>query len=472
MMKKTYFPCDLPKTMAEVAHCAGAETFLRMADAIRKRTDMLNEALDIAGIQPERFATAAKVVFDTAGTANFDALAPAALATTAVALASTDPNVYEARMEWPNAVAVVDCRFVETEEWEALRHFGLGGSDAASIQGLSPYKTAVDTFFDKTNRVVRKDDKDVVFRRGHVLEDDVINAFCKTYGGVQVPEYRMFRSKRYPHVTANIDAIIRLPGNKITVFEAKTTVEENWPAWANGSVPVQYIPQTRQYPAVLDDNRIIGTYIGCLFTKDYVLSDTYVGSSYDGERFKCQFIERDEMEEDCQLQMLEDFWNDYIATGIEPPANMYPAARNLETFNSTITTADKNKTIVNLPVTVWGETAQEILQLGEQLKAVQAKEAALQEQKKTRELEFIKELGTATEGHIYLSDGKRYVEVKNSPRSRETIKSKELKVLIDGLAAYGVDPGYINQLQNCFEKPEESFRVFSLKVKDVKKTKK
>ena len=111
------------------------------------------------------------------------------------------------------------------------------------------------------------------------MEDRVIDAFLKLTGFKRIPETRMFRSRKYPHQTANIDGIVISPDGRIFVFEAKTTVAENWDAWKDGKIPRSYVPQTRQYPAVLDDDRVQGTYIGCLFIVDLIVGGLYVGSA-------------------------------------------------------------------------------------------------------------------------------------------------------------------------------------------------
>ena len=129
----------------------------------------------------------------------------------------------------------------------------------------------------------------------------------------------MFRSKKYPHCSANIDAIVRFPGNRLYVFEAKTTIGENYDAWAGDKIPATYIQQTRQYPAVLDDDRILGTYIGCLFTVDYSLNGYYLGSSANVGQFVSRFVDRDKTLEDNQLAEEETFFNTYVAENVEPP---------------------------------------------------------------------------------------------------------------------------------------------------------
>ena len=39
------------------------------------------------------------------------------------------------------------------EEWKALRHQYIGGSDAASVVGLNPYKSAFSLWAEKTGKI-------------------------------------------------------------------------------------------------------------------------------------------------------------------------------------------------------------------------------------------------------------------------------------------------------------------------------
>lgn len=55
------------------------------------------------------------------------------------------------------------------------------------------------------------DESQAVFDRGHFMEDNVVEAFLKLTDFKRIPETRMFRSKKYPHALADIDAIIQAP---------------------------------------------------------------------------------------------------------------------------------------------------------------------------------------------------------------------------------------------------------------------
>lgn len=318
----SYFECNLPDSCPHI--CAGKRSYFEdTVKVIKARMAKLDDALAKSGMDGAAFAKTAKILFDN----SFDLFERM----DSVELAMWVQNSYdgkpiEHRFEWPNAEVVVDCAFVQTKEWEALRHFGIGGSDAAAIRGESRYKTAQETYHDKvgTPELIPSNDAQAVFERGHIMEDRVIDAFLKLTGFKRIPETRMFRSRKYPHQTANIDGIVISPDGRIFVFEAKTTVAENWDAWKDGKIPRSYVPQTRQYPAVLDDDRVQGTYIGCLFIVDLIVGGLYVGSAYSGEQFVARCVERDKLAEDDQLANGEEWWNTYVEPNVEPEASGIP----------------------------------------------------------------------------------------------------------------------------------------------------
>jgi putative phage-type endonuclease len=50
------------------------------------------------------------------------------------------------------ALRLVDTRTIERAEWLEVRKTGIGGSDAAAAVGLSPYKSPLELWLEKTNR--------------------------------------------------------------------------------------------------------------------------------------------------------------------------------------------------------------------------------------------------------------------------------------------------------------------------------
>lgn len=50
------------------------------------------------------------------------------------------------------ALRLVDTRNLSRDDWLAVRKTGIGGSDAAAAVGLSPYKSQLELWLEKTGR--------------------------------------------------------------------------------------------------------------------------------------------------------------------------------------------------------------------------------------------------------------------------------------------------------------------------------
>lgn len=463
-----YFESNLPEKAPIWLDARCAAAFTETMQNIRARMALLESALEVSGMKGETFAKYAKQLFDTVPE-RFNSLKAEDIAGFAAMI--DDGTEEPDRMVWPNSVTVVDTAFVTTPEWESIRHIGIGGSDAAVVLGVSPYGSPRGLYHDKvgTPRTDGKENEsNWVFERGHIMEARVIEAFCNITGAKVVPETRMFVSKRNPNCTANIDAIIRFDDGRMYVFEAKTTIRENWKAWADDRIPPQYVPQMRQYPAVLDDDRILGTYIGCLFTTDSVVGGLYLGSEWDGEKFVARYVERDRLLEEQQLEAEERWFSDYIAVNDLPPVEN-GGEQDLEAiraFEPNIEGAEKQEWLLDEVST----DIQEYLRLKKEQTDAKKRAEAFDKDAKVISLRLIEKLEGSTEAIVGLDDDKFY-EVKNSPRSKTSVDTESLKILIDSAAPL-LPAEMADKFRGCIVKIPDASRVFSIKEKVRKKAKK
>ena len=295
---------------------------------LRNRVAFLNSCHDCSSLPGHIFAAALKLLQERSsrGVDEFwdimqKEFKPAEISEIADALA---PMVAEEppRLEFPNAIALVDCRFVSTLEWQHLRRYSIGGSEAAVVIGkvddngdqingytqLSKFQTRRGLYYEKQATFVEVPNapqKQQIFDYGHAVEPFVIQKAAKELGAKQYPEYRMFAHKDYPFITCNPDGILIFPDGGLCLFEAKTATHHKKDDWMQG-IPGYYVPQPRQYMEVLDDPRISGGYIGCCFG----------AGKYDWVLHK---YERDWLLGKKQIEIEAKFWQDYIAAGILPP---------------------------------------------------------------------------------------------------------------------------------------------------------
>lgn len=271
---KNFLNVNLPKKAASYVDVRATKRINNILANIHNRMDKLEEALNLTGLEGEQFAKGAKILFDqqaNSGESLIDTMTAKEIADYVKPIAEKMP--YQKRHEWDNAEVIVDTAFLSIPEWEAIRTIGIGGSDAAIALGVSPYRTELELYYVSIvywknlilKRMRTKRAKNLSFLHGHKVESLVIETFCNITGAKVIPETRMFRKKSMPYITANIDAIVEMPDGRIFVFEAKTTTFFNKSAWENNKIPVQYLPQGRQYLSVLDDPKIAGTYIGCIY---------------------------------------------------------------------------------------------------------------------------------------------------------------------------------------------------------------
>lgn len=297
-------------------------------ETLKNRIEFLNNCHDCSSLPGEVFAAALKMlqersamgvdVFWETVQRNFSPAEVSEMADALAPMVADEPP----RLDFPNAIALVDCRFVSTLEWQHLRRYSIGGSEAAVVIGkvdengdqidgytqLSKFQTRRGLFYEKQATFVEVPNppqKQQIFDYGHAVEPFVIQKAAKKLGAMQYPEYRMFAHRDYPFITCNPDAILIFPDGSLCLFEAKSATHHKKDDWKD-CIPGYYVPQPRQYLEVLDDPRITGGYIGCCFganANDWVMHE----------------YKRDWILGKKQIEVEAKFWRDYIAAGILPP---------------------------------------------------------------------------------------------------------------------------------------------------------
>lgn len=193
------------------------------------------------------------------------------------------------------------------EEWLAFRRKGIGGSDAASVLGLSPFRTGVDLYYDKLGLPVNDSEENwVAMEMGNLLEDLVARIFEKKTGLKVCPVPFMFQHPDHPWMLADVDRLVTLPDGSTAILEIKSTNYNARVKWEyNGKpiVPQYYEAQGRHYMAVMDINRV---YFCCLY-----------GNNEDEVIIRS--IDRDEKYEAELIALEEDFWTNHIQVQVPPP---------------------------------------------------------------------------------------------------------------------------------------------------------
>lgn len=194
------------------------------------------------------------------------------------------------------------------EKWLEYRRHGIGGSDVASLMGISPFRTARDLYFDKLNiAAVETDDSNwVALEMGHLLEDLVAKIFQHKTGFEIYQIKKMFYHPVYTFMLADLDYIVNLPNGSKAIIEIKTTnynARDKW--WKDGKevVPDYYETQGRHYMAVMDIDQV---FFCCLYgkTEDEVI---------------IREVKRDLDYEDEMIFLEQEFWENHVQAKIPPP---------------------------------------------------------------------------------------------------------------------------------------------------------
>ena len=132
------------------------------------------------------------------------------------------------------------------EEWLALRHKYIGGSDAAAVVGLNSFVSPYALWAEKTCRLPGFEGN-LATEVGTYLEDFVAKQFERETGKRVRKSNQSWFNDEYPWAIANIDREIV---GEDAGLEIKTTSEMNMQKFKGGEYPANYYVQCMHYMAV------------------------------------------------------------------------------------------------------------------------------------------------------------------------------------------------------------------------------
>lgn len=192
------------------------------------------------------------------------------------------------------------------EDWLQQRSRGIGGSDAAVLFGVSPWKSAFALYQEKIGAIPRDDRDTPALYWGRKLEPAVREAYSELVGRTITPGVVMATHPEAPWMLANTDGGIADvtehdgPG----VYEGKTTTAFSEAEWAIG-VPLYYQVQVQHYMAVLD-------------LKWASVAVLIMGSR---DPFAWVDVPRDDDFISALMDVEERFWNDHVVKRVPPPVD-------------------------------------------------------------------------------------------------------------------------------------------------------
>jgi len=202
----------------------------------------------------------------------------------------------------------------DRETWLAERKKGIGGSDAAAICGLNPYKSPVEVWLEKTGQAPDEESESEAAYWGKRHEDMLAEEFAQRH-----PELTVYRidqiagdywpfeireglwvSKSYPWMVATPDRVYRPKSGNMGIIEIKTASEYLRDGWGEDKAPQQYVIQVLHYLAVTGF--------------DYGWLVVLIG----GNKYREIEVERDEETIASLVEIERRFWHDHVLTGIPP----------------------------------------------------------------------------------------------------------------------------------------------------------
>ncbi|GAA5784354.1 YqaJ viral recombinase family protein [Chitiniphilus shinanonensis] len=258
---------------------------------------------------------------------------------------------------YAQSIRVASTLQMSREAWLALRGSGIGSSDAAAAIGLSPYKSPLSLWLEKTGRKVPEDlSAKPAVRWGTVLEPVLAGVYAEETGCRVRRVNAVLRHAEHGFMLANLDRELVGHPDGSGLLEIKTAGYHLAPQWEDG-IPVAYQCQVLHQLAVT----------GHPWADVAVL----IG----GQDFRVYRVARDEARIADLVRLESRFWR-HVQSDLQPdPDGSDDAAAALQWLYP----AERG------PIVDWTETPEynalflQLVQLRERKQAVEAEEARVRQ---------------------------------------------------------------------------------------------
>lgn len=204
------------------------------------------------------------------------------------------------------AKVLVATREMSREEWLQARRRGIGGSDAAVIAGLDPYKSPIRLWMEKRGEVEEELAGEAA-EWGLLLEPVIAAEFTRRTGMKVRRRNAILQHPGHAWMLANVD---REVVGEDALLEIKTTSAWNRGAIAEDRLPDRYVIQAQHYLAVTGKQR-------CWFA-------VLVG----GQKLVITHVDRDDELIAYLIEREAEFWQ-HVVDGTPPPVDGSDDAREL-----------------------------------------------------------------------------------------------------------------------------------------------
>lgn len=201
------------------------------------------------------------------------------------------------------ALRLADTRNIERADWLQIRKTGIGGSDAAASVGLSPYKSQLELWMEKTGRdasLEKPDPTDTTHPVywGTLLEPIVAASYTQQTGRKVRKVNAVLQHPQHPFMLANLDReVVGMPD--VQILECKTAGEFGARLWRDG-VPEYVQLQVQHQLAVTGKQAADVAVLLC------------------GQKLEVHRIQRDDVLIEQLITLEAKFWN--CVTSDTPPS--------------------------------------------------------------------------------------------------------------------------------------------------------
>jgi len=241
----------------------------------------------------------------------------------------------------------------------------IGGSDIAAILGLSPYRTPLEVWLEKTGQATQRKDS-LPLRFGQYAEEFVAQEYAKSTGQIVIEHPEAFTYLDHPYLVGHIDRFVLLNEKPLfnqqeklvatKLLECKTAnpfTQAQWGEAGSDEVPMPYLVQCLWYLMLT----------GCETADLAVL--------FSNADFRIYTIKKDREVEALLLDKALNFWQEHVQKNIPPPLqneqdcrilfNQAKPGKRIEADKKTLAILDSLHT-VNCELQIYEEKANELKQ--------------------------------------------------------------------------------------------------------------
>lgn len=172
----------------------------------------------------------------------------------------------------------------------------IGGSDISAILGISPWRTAVDLWLDKTQP--RADESTIVKRRGNRLEPYIVDMIVQEHGLQIVARNQRYVDAEVPYFAAEIDA--ETADANIEIKTVHPFKARDWGMQETDELPLHYVAQA-QWGLSVHGRRMCHVF------------------ALIGDDLRHYEVARDDETINAMRTQAQEFWERYVLPNLRPP---------------------------------------------------------------------------------------------------------------------------------------------------------